>query len=169
MIAIARRIKPQMAMLVPEGRQEVTTEGGLDVAAQRRRLRGVVARLRDAGMGVSFFIDAEPAQVEAAAECGADVCEVHTGPFAHLFFDHGRDVRHELVQQELERIAGAGRLIQRCGMQFNAGHALNYVNVAPIAALRGVAELHIGHAIVSRAFFVGMRTAVAEMVALVGR
>ncbi|MCA9285907.1 MAG: pyridoxine 5'-phosphate synthase [Phycisphaerales bacterium] len=170
MVRIASTIRPQMAMLVPEGRTEVTTEGGLDVASQAARLRGVVEALSAAGVPVSMFIDAERSQVEAAAACGASVCEVHTGPYAHLFHEHGRDARSGAVQEELDRIREIGLLIQSRGMQFNAGHALNYANVAPIAALPGVRELHIGHAIVSRAVFVGMRTAVREMrMAMAGR
>jgi pyridoxine 5-phosphate synthase len=163
MVAIACELKPEMAMLVPEGRHEVTTEGGLDIVSQLPRLRAAVARLADAGIGTSVFIDAELAQVEAAAAIGARVCEIHTGPYAQAFFDKGRDAESPAVQAELERIAIAGRAIQAAGMRFNAGHALNYVNVQPVAALAGVRELHIGHAIVSRAIFVGMREAVREM------
>ncbi len=163
MVAIACELKPEMAMLVPEGRHEVTTEGGLDIVSQHQRLRAVVARLADAGIGTSVFIDAELAQVEAAAAIGARVCEIHTGPYAQAFFEKGRDPESPAVVAELERIAIAGRAIQAAGMRFNAGHALNYVNVQPVAALAGVRELHIGHAIVSRAIFVGMREAVREM------
>lgn len=163
MVRIARTVKPHMSMLVPEGRREITTEGGLDVAGQRRRIKGVVGRLHDAGLGVSIFIDAQPRQIEAAADCGADVCEVHTGPYAHAFHDHGRDGRDARTVRELEKVRAAGELILDAGMQFNAGHALNYRNVAAVAALPGLAELHIGHAIVSRAIFVGLRKAVEEM------
>jgi pyridoxine 5-phosphate synthase len=163
MVKIACEIKPQLAMLVPEGRQEITTEGGLDVAGQRKRLRNVVSQLNEAGVLVSAFIDAEEEQIDAAAECGFGVCEVHTGPYARAFWEKGRDTQSLGVLDELERVANAGDLIRRAGMRFNAGHALNYVNVQPIAALQGVRELHIGHAIVSRAVFVGMREAVAEM------
>jgi pyridoxine 5-phosphate synthase len=163
MVKIACDIRPQMAMLVPEGRQEVTTEGGLDVAGQQSRLKDIVVQLREAGMMVSAFIDAEPKQVEAAAACGFSVCEVHTGPYASAFFDHGRDAKTQAVERELAKIADAGCRIRKAGMRFNAGHALNYVNVQPVAALPGVRELHIGHAIVSRAVFVGLREAVAEM------
>lgn len=163
MVAIACALKPEMAMLVPEGRHEVTTEGGLDVAGQRARLREVVARLEQAGIVVSVFIDAELPQVEAAAEIGAKVCEIHTGPYAHAFFSQGRDAESAAVLAELERIGAAGTAIRAAGMRFNAGHALNYVNVQPVAALSGIRELHIGHAIVSRAMFVGMREAVREM------
>lgn len=167
MVGIACALRPEMAMLVPEGRHEITTEGGLDVSAQRSRLREVVARLVDAGIVVSVFIDADIAQVEAAAAIGAKVCEVHTGPYAHAFFAGGRDASGPGVTAELQRIAEAGAAIRAAGLRFNAGHALNYVNVQPIAALPGIRELHIGHAIVSRALFVGMREAVREMKRLI--
>ncbi len=163
MVSIAAKLRPQAAALVPEGRQEITTEGGLDVAGQIGRLTDVVAQLHDAGSIVSAFIDAEPAQVEAANACGFDACEVHTGPFAHAFWDKGRDATLEPIHAELERVRQAGALIQDAGMRFNAGHALTYANVQPIAALPGLCELHIGHSIVSRAVFVGLRAAVAEM------
>ena len=163
MVAIACQVRPEMAMLVPEGRHEITTEGGLDVAGQETRLRDVVARLRDAGIVTSTFIDAELPQVEAAARIGVRVCEIHTGPYAHAFFNQGRDNESPAVLAELEKIRKAGAAIRAAGMRFNAGHALNYFNVQPVAALPGIRELHIGHAIVSRALFVGMREAVAEM------
>jgi len=163
MVGIARRIRPQMAMLVPEGRHEITTEGGLDVAAQEKRLKEVVARLAGEGIVVSVFIDAELRQVEAARRIGAAVCEVHTGPYAHAFHGRGRDAESPAVLAELDKIRAAGEAIRSLGMRFNAGHALNYYNVAPVARLPGVRELHIGHAIVSRALFVGMREAVREM------
>jgi pyridoxine 5-phosphate synthase len=163
MIDIACDIKPHTAMLVPEGRMEITTEGGLDVAGQQDRLKVAVKRLADAGMLVSAFIDAEPKQVEAAHACGFSICEVHTGPYAHAFFEQGRDDASPAVRTELEKIAEAGRLISDAGMRFNAGHALNYYNVQPIAALPGVRELHIGHSIVARAVYVGLREAVREM------
>ena len=163
MVGIACDIRPEMAMLVPEGRHEITTEGGLDVAGQEARLRDVVARLSAAGIVTSAFIDAELPQVEAAARIGVRVCEIHTGPYAHAFFNHGRDAESPAVVAELEKIRKAGAAIRAAGMRFNAGHALNYFNVQPVAALPGIRELHIGHAIVSRAIFVGMREAVAEM------
>ena len=163
MIAIACRIKPQMAMLVPEGRHEVTTEGGLDIVAQEPRLRQSVDRLADAGIVSSVFINAEPAQVEAAARIGARVCEIHTGPYAHAFYTQGRDAESRAVLAELDKVRGAGKLVRDLGMRFNAGHALNYFNVQPIAQLTGIRELHIGHAIISRAVFVGLREAVREM------
>jgi len=166
MVAIAARIKPEMAMLVPEGRHEVTTEGGLNIVSQEKRLSSVVKRLADAGIIVSVFIDAETAQVEAAKRIGAGVCEIHTGPYAHAFHSKGRDAESPAVITELKKIHAAGEKIRALGMRFNAGHALNYFNVQPVAALPGVRELHIGHAIVSRALFVGMRDAVREMKSL---
>jgi pyridoxine 5-phosphate synthase len=166
MVAIACGIRPEMAMLVPEGREEVTTEGGLDIVGQEKRLKDVVARLAGAGIVTSVFIDAEVAQVEAAARIGARVCEIHTGPYAHVFHSRGRDAESAPVVAELAKIARAGEAIRARGMRFNAGHALNYVNVRPVAALAGIRELHIGHAIVSRALFVGMREAVREMKAI---
>ena len=167
MVAIARRIKPEMAMLVPEGRHEVTTEGGLDVLSQQKSLRNKVARLREAGIVVSAFIDADIRQVEAAKRIGVSVCEVHTGPYAHAFHAKGRDAESPAVVSQLKKLKKAGETIRALGMRFNAGHALNYFNVGPVAALPGVRELHIGHAIVSRAVFVGMRVAVREMMRLI--
>jgi len=167
MVGIARRIRPEMAMLVPEGRQEVTTEGGLDIVGQEARLREVVARLREAAIVVSVFIDADLRQVEAAQRIGAAVCEVHTGPYAHAFHSRGRDAESPPVVAELAKLAHAGAAIRAQGMRFNAGHALNYFNVEPVAQLPGIRELHIGHAVVSRAVFVGMRDAVREMKTLI--
>ena len=166
MIEIACALKPEMAMLVPEGREEITTEGGLDIVGNEKRLKEAVARLADAGIVTSVFIDAEAAQVEAAARIGARVCEVHTGPYAHAFHAKGRDAESAAVVAELDQVRRAGEAIRGLGMRFNAGHALNYFNVQPIAALPGVRELHIGHAIVSRSVFVGLREAVREMKAL---
>ncbi len=166
MVGIACRIKPEMAMLVPEGRHEVTTEGGLDVCAQEPMLKRAVQRMADAGIVSSVFIDADPAQIEAAARIGARVCEIHTGPYAHAFHAQGRDSESAAVVAELEKVRRAGQLIRDLGMRFNAGHALNYYNIQPIARLAGVRELHIGHSIVSRSVFVGLREAVREMKAL---
>ncbi|HEX6319511.1 MAG TPA: pyridoxine 5'-phosphate synthase [Burkholderiales bacterium] len=163
MVDIASRIKPEMAMLVPEGRHEVTTEGGLDIVSQEKALKNAVERLAAAGIVVSVFIDADLRQVEAAKRIGAGTCEVHTGPYAHAFHSRGRDAESPAVAAELDRVRKAGEAIRSLGMRFNAGHALNYFNVEPVARLPGVRELHIGHAIVSRALFVGMREAVREM------
>ena len=163
MVAIAARVKPEMAMLVPEGRHEVTTEGGLDIIAKEADLKKTVSRLSASGIVVSVFIDADLRQVEAARRIGAAVCEIHTGPYAHAFHSKGRDAESASVLAELKKIQSAGEAIRSMGMRFNAGHALNYFNVQPVARLPGVRELHIGHAIVSRALFVGMREAVREM------
>ncbi len=163
MIAFACKTRPNLAMLVPEGRQEITTEGGLDVVGQREHLREAVKRLKDAGLTVSAFIDAVPAQIDAAAEVGFDVCEVHTGPYAAVFHRTGGDLDKPELAAELNKITDAGDQIRKAGMRFNAGHALNYVNVHHVAALPGLRELHIGHAIISRAVFIGLREAVREM------
>ena len=154
MVDIAIALKPEMAMLVPEGRHEITTEGGLDILSKEAAITDAIRRLADHGIITSVFIDAEPAQVEA-------------GPYAETFHREGRDVASPAIRRELERVATAGALIQQAGMRFNAGHGLNYFNVQPVAALPGVRELHIGHAIVSRAVFVGMREAVSTMKALI--
>ncbi len=156
MLAIALRLRPAMATLVPEKRTEVTTEGGLDVAGRFQAVRRVVHRLRDAGILVSAFIDAQPRQVAAAKKAGLEICEVHTGPYANAATPAARRV-------QLEKVRAAGEYILNSGMQFNAGHGLDERNVGAIAALPHVGELHIGHAIVSQAVFIGLREAVARM------
>ena len=167
MLAIAERLKPYQVTLVPERREEITTEGGLDVAGQEQKLKLAVARLADAGIVTSVFIDAEARQVEAAGRIGAKVCEIHTGPYAHAFHAKGRDPQSAAVVAELAKIRAAGAAVRELGMRFNAGHALNYFNVQPVALLPGVRELHIGHAIISRSVFVGLREAVRQMKALI--
>ena len=156
MLAVAERHRPEDCCLVPERREELTTEGGLDVAGQRARIREACARLAEAGVRVSLFIDADPRQVEAAAEVGAPVIEIHTGHYAEA---RTREAR----ARELARVAEAVRLGREAGLQVNAGHGLSYENVRPIAALPGIAELNIGHAIVARAVFSGLAEAVREM------
>jgi pyridoxine 5-phosphate synthase len=163
MVGIACGLKPEMAMLVPEGRHEVTTEGGLNIVAQETRLKAIIARMADVGIVTSVFIDAELDQIAAAARIGAQVCEIHTGPYAHAFHAKGRDAEAPAVLAELQKIRLAGKAVQALGMRFNAGHALNYYNIQPVARLAGVRELHIGHSIVSRSVFVGLRQAVSEM------
>ncbi len=163
MVGIACQVKPSTAMLVPEGRQEVTTEGGLDVAGQLDRLTDVVGELKGAGLIVSAFLDAEPRQIEAAAAAGFDVCEIHTGPYAEAFAQCGGDMRRAQLLDAFRLVEDSGKQVRGLGMRFNAGHALNYHNVHPIAALEGIEELHIGHAIVSRAVYTGLRNAVNEM------
>jgi pyridoxine 5-phosphate synthase len=156
MLAYALKMLPEECCLVPERRAELTTEGGLDVAGQRERLRAVCARLAEAGVRVSLFIDAEPAQLEAAAACGAPVIELHTGRYA--------DAAHaDERADELGRIQLAVEQGLALGLQVNAGHGLHYHNVQAIAAIPGIAELNIGHAIVARALFTGWTEAVREM------
>ncbi len=169
MIAIALTNRPHTAMLVPEGRMEVTTEGGLDVAGQMERMREVIGALRGEGILVSAFIDADAKQVAACAALGFDICEIHTGPYAHAFSNCGGDFRRDELRAALAQVQAAGSAIRGAGMRFNAGHALNYHNVSPIARLEGIEELHIGHAIVSRAVYVGLRVAVREMKGLLGQ
>ncbi|MBL8765041.1 MAG: pyridoxine 5'-phosphate synthase [Phycisphaerae bacterium] len=168
MVAIARKRRVSMVTLVPEGRMEVTTEGGLDVAGELERMKRVVGALAGDGITVSAFIDARAEQVDAAARAGFHACEIHTGPYAAAFVTAGGDFRHATLAGELEAVASSGNRARAAGMRFNAGHALNYHNVAPVAALTGISELHIGHAIVSRAVWVGLREAVREMRRLIG-
>ncbi|MBC7833629.1 MAG: pyridoxine 5'-phosphate synthase [Phycisphaerales bacterium] len=161
---------PHMATLVPEGRHEVTTEGGLDVTGEGAdRIRSAVKRLADGGLTVSAFIDADEAQIDGAVRAGFHCCEIHTGPYARAFALAGGDWRDAALGGQLERVATAGRRIQSANMRFHAGHALNYFNVGAIADLDGAAELHIGHAIVSRAIYTGMRSAVEQMISAMGR
>jgi pyridoxine 5-phosphate synthase len=163
MVKIALQIAPEMTMLVPEGRHEVTTEGGLDILADEKRLKAIVNKLAASGTMVSTFIDADLKQIEAAARIGVQVCEIHTGPYAHAFHHAGRDIDRPPVAKQLAKLRAAGQAVVGLGMRFNAGHALNYFNVQPVAALSGIRELHIGHAIVSRSIYCGMREAVKEM------
>lgn len=154
-VAICCRVRPDWALLVPESRQEVTTEGGLDVLGDDGRIAAALDRLREAGIRTSLFLDPDADQIEAAATLGVDAVELHTGPYA--LADHRRQA------EELRRLEGAGALVTRKGMRLHAGHGLNYHNVRPVAGIPGMAELNIGHAIVSRAVMVGFREAVAEM------
>jgi pyridoxine 5-phosphate synthase len=167
MFAIAAKLKPQMVTLVPEARREVTTEGGLDVAGKAAALGAEVKRLTESGIAVSAFIDADTRQIEASRAAGFTMCEIHTGPYAIAFARHTGRVSNTGLMAELEGVAVAGGEILAAGMRFNAGHGLNYQNVSRIAALPGVAELHIGHSIVSRAVFTGLREAVREMKRLI--
>lgn len=167
MVKLAAAAKPHMVTLVPEARQEVTTEGGLDVRGNLERIRADVATLKGAGIAVSAFIDTDLRQVEASKAAGFDVCEIHTGPYAEQFAKRGGSPLSAELNAELEEVAMAGGEVRGKGMRFNAGHGLNYANVSRIAALPGVSELHIGHSIVSRAVFVGLREAVREMKRLI--
>ncbi|MEZ5541669.1 MAG: pyridoxine 5'-phosphate synthase [Pseudomonadota bacterium] len=159
MLAFASRIRPADCCLVPERREELTTEGGLDVAGQLPRVRDACARLAASGVRVSLFIDADPAQVAAAAECGAPCIEIHTGHYADA-------VDAPAQAAEFARIEAAVAQGVSAGLIVHAGHGLHYGNVQRIAALTDVRELNIGHAIVARALFTGLSAAVAEMKSL---
>jgi len=156
MIDIATALKPQDCCLVPERREELTTEGGLDVAGQLQRMVDACARLAGAGIRVSLFVDPDPDQVEASARAGAPVIEIHTGRYADATDATVRDEEFNRIQNAVERGLDLGLTV-------NAGHGLSYQNVQPIAALPGITELNIGHSIVARALFVGMEAAVREM------
>ncbi len=160
-VAIALKTKPYMVTLVPEKRTEVTTEGGLDVAGSMALLKDVVSKFTDAGIRASAFIDADARQIGAAHKAGFPICEIHTGPYS--LAAPGKD---QLA--ELQKVIDAGKAINQAGMQFNAGHGLNYRNVQAIAQLPNICELHIGHSIMSRALFIGIREAVREMKKAIG-
>lgn len=156
MVAFAERVRPQDCCLVPERREELTTEGGLDVVGQEKRIRAACERLAAAGCKVSLFIDAEAAQVDAAVRTGAPAIEIHTGHYAEAWGTPAADAL-------LDGIADAVRRGTEAGLQVNAGHGIHYHNVQAIAALPDVRELNIGHAIIARAVFTGLGEAVREM------
>ena len=156
MVQIALDTKPEFVCLVPEKREELTTEGGLDVAGQLEKIKTATATLTEAGIKVSLFIDADRAQIDAAVACGAPYIELHTGHYA--------DAETEEEQQaELKKIAAAASYADDQGIKVNAGHGLTYHNVKPIAALPELYELNIGHSIIGRAVFDGLEKAVADM------
>lgn len=175
MVELAERVCPNEVCIVPERREELTTEGGLDVASLRARLAPIVKRLKRAGIGVSLFVEPEPVQLEAAAALEADFVELHTGTYANLadadvIASAGRGGTPRLgaaARGELARLRRAARTARKLGLGVNAGHGLNYRNVGPVAAIAGLAWLHIGHAIIARAVMVGVTRAVREMVALI--
>jgi len=158
MLVIAEQVRPQDCCLVPERRLEITTEGGLDVAAQLERVRAATARLTRAGARVALFIDPDTHQIEAAAQAAAPVIELHTGAYA--------EATGAQRATELERLRAAARLGAHLGLEVHAGHGLNYHNVQPVAAVREIVELNIGHALIGHAVFVGLAAAVREMKAL---
>ncbi len=160
MMAIARALKPDQVTLVPEEPGEVTTTGGLDVAANATAVKRAVLQLHDAGIAASLFVDADADQVELAAATGATAIEINTGPYA------GAPTTRR--GEELAKVQQAARQAGAAGLEVLGGHGLTYVNVRPIAALSEIAELNIGHSIISRAVLVGLERAVREMVALVG-
>ncbi|MDX5628500.1 MULTISPECIES: pyridoxine 5'-phosphate synthase [unclassified Brenneria] len=159
MVGIACELQPHFCCLVPEKRQEVTTEGGLDVAGQQEKMNAAVARLSQAGIQVSLFIDADKKQIDAAIASGAPYIEIHTGAYADAADDRTR-------QYEFDRIREAAAYATEKGLKVNAGHGLTYHNVQPIAALPEMHELNIGHSIIGRAVMSGLSDAVAEMKAL---
>ncbi|EDM57635.1 pyridoxal phosphate biosynthesis protein PdxJ, partial [Vibrio parahaemolyticus AQ3810] len=159
MVEIALKTKPEFVCLVPEKREELTTEGGLDVVGQLDKVKAATQKLTEAGIKVSLFIDADRQQIEAAKQCGAPFIELHTGHYA--------DAETEEEQQaELKKIAAGASYADDLGIIVNAGHGLTYHNVAPIAALPEIYELNIGHSIIGRAVFDGLEKSVAEMKAL---
>jgi pyridoxine 5-phosphate synthase len=155
MLRIAQQVRPQDVCLVPESRQEVTTEGGLNVTGQAARIADAAAALAGAGIRVSLFIDPDVAQIEAARRAGAPVVELHTGAYA--------EAAGAARAREFERLRTAARHADALGLTVNAGHGLNYHNVGPIAAIREIVELNIGHAIVARAILDGLPKAVSDM------
>lgn len=157
MQAIALRLQPHAACCVPERREELTTEGGLDVAGDRGNVAAAAARLSAAGIRVALFVDPQPEQIEAAAAAGASAVEIHTGAYADAA-DGG------LRETELARIQTAARRAAALGLEVHAGHGLHVDNVAPVAAIPEIVELNIGHALIARAVFVGLAEAVAEMI-----
>lgn len=162
MVAIATRFRPHDCCLVPEKREELTTEGGLDVAGNVEFMKDYCSELADAGIRVSLFIDADPKQLDAAAEAGVPVVEIHTGHYADNYSMRGRKVEFQRIIQAVEHGT-------QLGLQVNAGHGLDYHNVKDIVGIEGVTELNIGHAIVCRAVFTGLDRAVREMKALLYR
>lgn len=163
MVEIATRLKPHAACIVPERREERTTEGGLDVAGQHNRLIPIIAQLADAGCRVSLFIEAKPHQIEAAASTRAEIVEFHTGAYAHAL-DDGDTAKADAILQQLRE---GGRLAHRAGLEVHYGHGLTFDNVAPIAGIDEAMELNIGHFIIGEAVFMGLQPAIEHMAAII--
>ncbi len=161
-IRIALDVKPEQVTLVPERRQEITTEGGLDVASKKKKIAGAVRRLHAKKIKVSLFIDPETDQIEASAQVGADAVELHTGAYANARSDRA-------VKRELKRLAQAAELADGLGLVVAAGHGLNYHNIEPIVAMQRIVEVNIGHSIISRAVFTGLEVAIRDMKSLLVR
>lgn len=159
-LTIACQAKPYQATLVPERREEVTTEGGLDAVGMRSRVADAVARLRDAGIVVSLFLDPDLKQIDAAAAMGADAVELHTGAYGHATARFGGD-------EELAALRQAAEHVRAAGLTLHAGHGLTYRNVRPVAEITGMCELNIGHSIIARAIMVGLEQAVRDMKRLI--
>lgn len=160
MVKIAMRIQPDQVSLVPERRQEITTEGGLDVVSKRKSLERPIGELKREGIVVSLFIDPRPAQIRASAEVGAQAIELHTGRYANAGTE-------EESKRELKKLVGGVKQAKEIKLRVHAGHGLTYQNVANVAAIKGIEELNIGHTIISRAVLVGLDKAVREMLTLV--
>jgi len=158
-LAIACQAQPYQVTLVPESREEVTTEGGLDVVGGKQRVSEAVKRLQGAGIVVSLFLDPEQAQIEAGHAVGADAVELHTGAYANAGFS---------AESELESLLHASQLIRAAGLTLHSGHGLTYRNVGPVAAIPGMCELNIGHSIIARSIMVGLEQAVRDMKRLIG-
>lgn len=168
--AIALAVKPDQVTLVPEKREEVTTEGGLDVAGHFERIRTAVKRFHEAGIIVSLFVEPEKKVVYRSKETGADYIELHTGSYCNAADDFGGDLYWDLpadVKNELDRICRAAEYASEIGIGVNAGHGLNRYNLAPVLAARGLDELNIGHSIIARAIFVGLPAAVKELLDII--
>ena len=156
MVRVARVVRPASVCLVPERRQELTTEGGLDVLSHLKKLKSVTEKIQSKGIRVSFFVDPEPTLVEAAKAAGADAVELHTGAYS-------RAVSPDAQHDELKKLQAASARARELGLTLNAGHGLDYVNVGPVARIADVNELNIGFSIIGRALFVGLEQAVKEM------
>ena len=160
MIGIAKKIRPDQVTLVPERRQEITTEGGLKVKGRISKVREAVKELKEAGMKVSIFIDPDPEQIKAAAKTSADIVELHTGNYAEAINESEKDF-------EFTRLEEAARVAKDLGLEVHAGHGLHYKNISPVAAIPEIEEFSIGHAIIARAIMVGLKEAVQEMLSLI--
>ena len=161
-IDIALRIRPEEVCLVPEKREEITTEGGLDVISQRKELEPTIKRLQLAGIRVSLFIDPSLEQVDAAAELGVEIVELHTGRLSNAFTE-------KIQKEELEQLRATARAASESNLQVNAGHGINYKNISLIHQIPCLTELNIGHSIISRAMWVGLETAVKEMLSAMAK
>ncbi|MEX2169219.1 MAG: pyridoxine 5'-phosphate synthase [Pirellulales bacterium] len=159
-LRLACEIKPSQATLVPERREEVTTEGGLDVVGNRPLVADAVRRLRDAGIVVSLFLDPDSAQIDAGAAVGADAVELHTGAYANASLPTD-------AERQLEKLRTAGGYVRDAGLTLHAGHGLTYRNVVPVAAIEGMRDLNIGHSIIARSIMVGLERAVRDMKRLI--
>ena len=162
MIKIACLIKPEMATLVPEKREEITTEGGLNIAASKEKIMNAIKSINEAGVKVSVFIDPQPENVDLALEAGADMIEIHTGQYANA-----KEISDKIL--EAEKIRQIARMAKELGMGVNAGHGLNYLNIVPIANIEDIDEVSVGHSIISRAVFTGLHKAVEDMLVILRR